>query len=153
MAPTLILLRHGKSDWSRHVPDRARPLTDRGRRQAAEAGVWLAAHAGPIDLALVSPARRASDTWALARAELDPAPPTRTEEAVYSFDGEELLAVVRGLGEERCVVLVGHNPACEQLLTSLTGERREMRTSTLAVVELDDWDSSGRLVAHGRPPG
>jgi phosphohistidine phosphatase len=153
MVRTLILLRHGKSDWSRDVSDRGRPLTDRGRRQAAEAGVWLAAHAGPIDLALVSPARRASDTWALALAGLDPQPATRTEEAAYTFDGAALLAVVRGLGEEHRVVLVGHNPACEQLLTTLTGQRREMPTSALAVVELADWGSSGRLVAHGRPPG
>lgn len=149
----LILMRHGKSDWSTDVTDRARPLSARGRRQAAEAGAWLAAHGGPIDLAVVSPARRAADAWALACAELDPPPPSRTEEAAYTFDGEELLALVRGLGAERRVVLVGHNPACEELLGLLTGDSPQMKTSALAVVEMDGWSLPGRLVAHGRPPG
>lgn len=152
MPRTLIIMRHGKSDWSTPVPDRRRPLNQRGRRQAAEAGEWLAAHGGPIDLAVVSPATRAADAWTLAAAELDAPPPVRTEEAAYTFEGQELLAVVRGLGQERRVVLVGHNPACEELLEALTGERREMKTSALAVVELDDWRGSGRIVAHGRPP-
>lgn len=152
MTRSLILLRHGKSDWSAPVSDRRRPLNRRGQRQAAEAGDWLAAHGGMIDLAVVSPATRAADTWALAAAELDAPPPVWVEEAAYTFDGEDLLAVVRGLGTQGRVVLVGHNPACEELLEALTGERPEMKTSALAVVELDGWDGRGRVVTHGRPP-
>lgn len=153
MPPTLILMRHGKSDWSAPVSDRRRPLNTRGERQAAEAGAWLADHGGAIDLAVVSPATRAADAWALAAAELETPPPVRVEEAAYTFDGQELLAVVRGLAEEERVVLVGHNPACEELLEALTGGSPEMKTSALAVVELESWDGQGRIVAHGRPPG
>ena len=40
----LIVLRHGKSDWSGGEPDRERPLAKRGRRQVPEAGAWLAAN-------------------------------------------------------------------------------------------------------------
>lgn len=154
---TLILMRHGKSDWSVAVPDRDRPLNGRGRRQAAETGrwlgtVWIPGHGGRIDLAVVSPATRAWDAWELAAAELDDPPPVRVEEAAYTFDGADLLAVVRGLGEERCVVLVGHNPALEELIAALTGEHVEIKTSALAVVDLDDWHAPGRLVMHGRPP-
>jgi len=39
---TLILLRHAKSDWSGDETDVARPLAKRGRRQAPDAGRWLA---------------------------------------------------------------------------------------------------------------
>lgn len=150
---TLILMRHGKSDWSQPATDRERPLNARGRRQAAEAGRWLAAQRSPIDLAMVSPARRAADAWALAAAELASPPPVRIEEHAYTFDGLELLGVVRDLGEEERVVLVGHNPACEELLELLTGQGAVMKTSALAVLQLASWRSSGRLVAHGRPPG
>ena len=41
---TLILLRHAKSDWSGDQADLARPLAKRGRRQAPDAGRWLAAN-------------------------------------------------------------------------------------------------------------
>lgn len=145
-------MRHGKSDWSKPVEDRRRPLSARGRRQAAEAGRWLAEEAGPIDLAIVSPATRAAHAWKLAAGELPQEPKLRSEERAYTFDGLELMALVRELGDEQTVVLVGHNPACEELLDLLTGTVPDMKTSALAVVELSSWRSAGHLVAHGRPP-
>ncbi|MGO0577550.1 SixA phosphatase family protein [Ornithinimicrobium panacihumi] len=153
MAPrTLILMRHGKSDWSQPVSDRERPLNERGCRQAGEAGRWLEHNIGRIDLAVVSPARRAADAWERASAQLSSSPPVRVEEAAYTFDGLDLLALVRSLGEEQTVVLVGHNPACEELLELLSGEGAVMKTSALAVMEMASWRSSGHLVTHGRPP-
>lgn len=154
MAPcTLVLMRHGKSDWSVNAPDQDRPLTDRGRRQAAEAGRWIDDHCPTLDLAVVSPATRAARAWELAAAELSDPPPVRVEEGAYTFDGLELLAVVRGLKKKhRTVVLVGHNPAIEEMLELLTGTSVEMKTSALAVLELKDWRSPGRIVTHGRPP-
>jgi phosphohistidine phosphatase len=59
---TLILLRHANSDWSGDDADIARPLAKRGRRQAPDAGRWLAANIDSIDLAVVSPAIRARST-------------------------------------------------------------------------------------------
>lgn len=152
MTRTLVLMRHGKSDWSVNAADHDRPLNARGRRQAAEAGRWLERHGGTFDVALVSPAERAARAWALAEAELSDPPPVRTVERAYTFDGLELLAVVRSLAQEHRVVLVGHNPACEELVELLTGHNPEMKTSALAVVELPDWRSPGTLVTHGRPP-
>lgn len=150
---TLILMRHGKSDWSVPVDDRNRPLTSRGRRQAAEAGRWLGAHAGPIDLAVVSPAVRAAHTWAIASAELDAPPPQRVEERAYAFVGQALLDLVRALPDAGTVVLVSHSPACEEFLEALTGKALVMKTSALAVVELPaDARGRGRVVTHGRPP-
>lgn len=154
--PTLVLLRHGKSDWSTGAADRDRPLTARGRRQAAEAGQWLREHGPALDLAVVSVAARARETWSLAAAQLDTPPRTEPVEAAYTFDGEDLRALVAGLpAEVSAVVLVGHNPALEELLESLTDEDRAMRTSCLAVIRWDGaWgDPRGvELVAHGRPP-
>lgn len=152
MTCTLVLMRHGKSDWSVDATDHERPLTDRGRRQAAEAGQWLEQHGGALERAVVSSAERARHAWSLAAGELSAPPPVHIEERAYTFDGLKLLALVRALGEERRVVLVGHNPACEELLDLLTGERPEMKTSALAVVHLEDWRSPGTLITHGRPP-
>lgn len=155
---TLILLRHGKSDWSGAEPDHERGLTKRGRRQAAEAGAWLADHAPP-DLAVVSTARRTVDTWRTAAAELSAAPTARTDERVYAASARPLLEVVHGLPEDaRTAVLVGHNPGLEDLVELLTGEVVRMTTSAVAVLALDGaWaqvaPGSATLRISGRPPG
>src|SRR5262245_52509719 len=155
---TLILLRHGKSDWSGGEADSHRPLAKRGRRQAPEAGKWLAANVDRIDLAVVSPARRAKETWDLVAAELDAPPPTRLDNQVYAASVPELVSIVRQLSEDvDTAVLVGHNPGIEDLITWLTGEGPPMPTSALAVITIDGaWSTaapdSATLRASGRPP-
>jgi phosphohistidine phosphatase len=153
---TLVLLRHGKSDWSVDACDADRPLTKRGRRQAADAGRWLARHL-PVDLAVVSTAKRAQQTWRLACQEMPRTAPCRDSSALYSHDGSGILRVVRSLPDmAHCVVLVGHNPALEEAVDRLTGEYVELPTSALAVVRLSAWADAGTtpgvLAGHGRPP-
>ena len=159
MSRELIILRHAKSDWSGDEHDFDRPLAPRGRRQAPEAGQWLDARAGAIDLALVSPARRTRSTWELVAAELDSPPPIRYDDRLYAAECRGLLDVVHELSDDLVrVVLVGHNPGVEDLVHLLTGVGVEMKTSTLAVIRLtDSWsaadDEAGTLLASGRPPG
>ena len=155
---TLILLRHAKSDWSGDETDLARPLAKRGQRQAPDAGRWLAANLDRVDLAIVSPARRARSSWDLVAAELDVLPRRRIDDRVYTASDQELLAVVRELPDDiETVVLVGHNPGIEDLASLLTGESVTMPTSALAVITLPGpWATagpdSGVLRALGRPP-
>ncbi len=155
---TLILLRHGKSDWSGSEPDHLRPLSRRGRRQVPEAGRWLADNVGVIDLAVVSPAERTRETWRLAAAELAISPPVRGDDRVYAGSAGSLLGVLRELSAEvATVVLVGHNPGVEDLVASLTGRRVSMPTSALAVIALSGpWsavpNTAAELRAQGRPP-
>ena len=155
---TLILLRHAKSDWSGGEADIDRPLAGRGRRQAAEAGRWLAAHVAGIDLAVVSPATRAKSTWEVVAGELDRPPEVLVDDRVYAASGEELLDVVRGLADGAgTVVLTGHNPGVEEVAELLTGQWVRMTTSAIAVLDLaGGWsgagDGSAVLRASGRPP-
>jgi phosphohistidine phosphatase len=156
---TLVLLRHAKSDWSGGEPDAARPLAKRGRRQAPEAGRWLAEHLDGIDLAVVSPATRARSTWDLVAGELDVPPRVLVEERVYGASDRELHDVVRGLPDAvRTAVLVGHNPGLEDLVLRLTGEWAPMPTSAIAVLAVPgSWSTTGAgratLRTAGRPPG
>lgn len=155
---TLILLRHAKSDWSGGEADIARPLARRGRRQAPEVGRWLASSHHRVALAVVSPAHRATSTWSLVAAELDAPPPTRIDDRVYAASAGELLDVVQGLPDDlTTVVLVGHNPGIEDLVSLLTGESVDLPTSAVAVVSVPGaWAAAGHatgaLRAHGRPP-
>ena len=153
---TLVLLRHGKSDWSVDACDADRPLSKRGKRQAVDAGRYLARH-HPADLALVSTARRAQQTWRRVCRELPRSVPCRETSALYTHDGSEVLRVVRALPDSaHTVVLVGHNPALEEAVDRLTGTWVELPTSALAVVRLRSWAEAGSrpgtLAAHGRPP-
>lgn len=156
---TLILLRHAKSDWSASVPDVDRPLAERGRAQAPRAGHWLANHASRIDLAIVSPALRARETWELVSAQLTPPPPTRFDERVYAASADELLDVVREVPDDaRTVVLVGHNPGMEHLASLLAGEDMIMPTSGIAEFSVEGpWAeldaASARLRIAGRSDG
>jgi phosphohistidine phosphatase len=132
---TLVVVRHAKSDWSTALPDDERPLAERGRRDAPEIGRWLAEHVDPVDLVLCSPAKRARQTWQLASAGLRPAPPVRQDERVYGASPTELLTVLAELPDEiGSVVLVGHNPGLADLVTILSGEPTEMKTSAVAVL-------------------
>ena len=155
---TLILLRHSKSDWTGDEADIDRPLAKRGRRQAPEAGQWLATNVDRIDMAVVSTAERARATWDLVSAELGERPKTRHDDDAYAASVGELLDIIRSLGEELgTVVLVGHNPGLEGLAETLIGDWIPLPTSALAVIELDGpWRSAGRapglLRAAGRPP-
>lgn len=155
---TLVLLRHAKSDWSGNHPDLERPLASRGRRQAPEAGRWLASNLPDIDLAVVSSAHRARSTWALAVEQMREEPPTRVDDDVYAASATGLLRVVRELPEDAMrVVLVGHNPGLEELVEMLTAVAAPLPTSAIAVVEVSGpWSSvapsSCVLQASGRPP-
>ena len=64
----VLLLRHGKSDWSTAVDDRERPLAKRGRRAARAIGEFLTRAGEAPDAIVASPARRAADTATLAAA-------------------------------------------------------------------------------------
>lgn len=155
----LLLLRHAKSDWSGTEADIRRPLASRGRRQAPEIGRWLAANDYGIDLAVLSPATRAQQTWELVAAELRAPPPTHIDERVYAASDRRLLDVVRGLPADiHTVALVGHNPGVEECVYTLTGQPVPMPTSALAVITWSGtWSEAGQqpatLRAHGRPPG
>lgn len=155
---TLILLRHAKSDWSGDEVDLARPLADRGRRQAPDSGRWLNTHIERIGLVLVSPAERARRTWDLVAAELDRPPRSRLEERLYAASADDLLIVVRGLSDDLdTVVLVGHNPGLADLASCLTGQDVRLPTSAVAVITVTgSWATADQgqatLRTSGRPP-
>ena len=155
MAVRLVLIRHAKSDWGAGVSDRERPLNGRGRSQAPQTGQWLAEELDDVDLAVISVAERAQETWRLVSRHLA-AGEVVDSEAAYTFDGDDLADVVAGLpASASTVVLVGHNPAMEELIHIATDTYIPMATSSLAILELNSWDEvadgSGTVITAGRP--
>lgn len=142
----LWLLRHAKSSWDDpDLPDHDRPLSPRGREAAARIATHLeATHVRPR-LVVCSSARRARETLGAVLPGLGDELTIRVDAAVYTFSADGLLETVRALPAEHLeVMLVGHNPAMEDLASMLArdGERLpELRgkypTGALAGLELD----------------
>ncbi|MEP9353239.1 histidine phosphatase family protein [Xanthobacter sp. KR7-65] len=157
----LILLRHAKSDWPDGIADPERPLAPRGRTAAPRMGAYIAREELIADRVLVSPARRARETWDLVAARLPPVKVVASEPRVYDATVARLLSVVREQPREaHSLMLVGHNPGLEDLADMLVGSgsaphlasmAEKFPTCGLAVIDLpiDDWGAttpaSGRL--------
>jgi phosphohistidine phosphatase len=106
------------------------------------------------DLTLVSPAVRARRTWELVAAELPTQPRVEVSETAYTFDGDDLLRVVRSAPEVTTLAIVGHNPAMEELIEALAGLSVPMPTSALAVLDGPLWGAplgSWTIRYAGRP--
>jgi phosphohistidine phosphatase len=146
-ARRLFLLRHAKSAWPEGVADHDRPLADRGRRDAVAVGRWLAANGVGPDLAIVSTAQRARETWEAVAAQLGSTREVRVTDEVYDAGAGDLLDVLRDVPEESPrVLVVGHNPGMERLAGLLddgkgaSEDRARMRskfpTSGLAMLDV-----------------
>jgi phosphohistidine phosphatase len=155
----LVLLRHAKSAWPDGVPDVRRPLNARGRRDAPAAGQWLREHVGGLGAVVCSPAQRTRETWALVGAELDHAPDAIFDDRVYAAEPDALLDVVRDLPDTAdSALLIGHNPGVVELVELLSGQEREMRTTSIAVLSWSGaWSDvavdGAQLDEHATPRG
>jgi phosphohistidine phosphatase len=153
----LWLLRHAKSSWDDpSLRDEERPLAPRGERAADRMCEHLAALDIHPDLVLCSSALRARQTLARVLPALGPALELRIEPGLYTFDPTVLLErlghVPAGLSS---VLLVGHNPALQELVLSVAarGERladSSVKFPTGALAEIT-WDSNGWDELAGRP--
>lgn len=149
MTRELLLLRHGKSDWSVDTDDFHRPLKDRGKRGAQHIGVWLQQQALTPDLIISSPAERALVTAQKCGKVMGiGAKHIQKDKRIYMADTSELLDVLADCPPKaNRIMLVGHNPGFEELLSFLAHEPIDipddgklMPTSTIArLVMPDNW--------------
>jgi phosphohistidine phosphatase len=131
------LLRHGEAaDGS---PDSERPLTEKGRRQARNAGIALKKLGVQLDACLTSPRVRARETAELACEGLGVTVTVESALQGGPFDPREVAA---GFDE---VLLVGHDPDFSMAVHALTGAQVRMKKGGLAGV------AKGELVVLLRP--
>lgn len=121
----LLVLRHAKSSWDTPAAtDFERPLATRGEKDAPRMGRWLHEQGLRPDWILGSPATRAKQTLLAVCRELGfPSKAIRWEPAIYEGELRDLLPVLGGCPDgARRVLLVGHNPGLETLVTYLGGQ-------------------------------
>jgi len=141
----LILLRHGKSDWSTNAPtDFERPLTDRGRKAARQMGQWMRQQKLVPARVISSPARRARETSLLVAEQLNiDSEEIHWADSVYAASLNDLLAIVRKNSDTaRSLLVIGHNPGLDDLLcylsrdpVALTSDGKLLTTAAVAVLD------------------
>ena len=109
MSLTLILTRHGKSDWTGEEEDFDRMLAPRGQKAATALGRWLAEEGHLPDTALVSPAARTVETFERIAGELPSRPEVTYHQPLYHAAPATILGAIRQATGE-CLLYVGHNP-------------------------------------------
>jgi phosphohistidine phosphatase len=136
----IYFLRHGDAEPG-DGDDAARALSEKGERQARDAGRALAAIGASVDVCLTSPRVRAERTARIACEELAAEVEIEVAEKLAGgrFDALELAA---GRGD---VLLVGHEPDFSAAVAELTSARVKMRKGGIACVQ------DGTLQALLRP--
>jgi len=162
---TLALMRHAKSDWANEgLSDHDRPLNARGRRDSPEMAKWLAKHDAVPQVILASTAKRVEDTVQRMVKFWKIEPLILRVSSLYLASPLTILEHIRceaidadGKRPSKLLVL-GHNPGMEQLVSSLAGINVSMPTASVALFECDAIHAEDaevpnvmRLIAIGRP--
>ncbi len=149
---TLMLLRHAKAVVADgKIRDHDRPLASRGQKDAPKVGAYMARHRLMPDCALVSPAKRTRETWALLAPALASPLQATFDARLYDASPQTVMDVIQETGTACPTLLVlGHNPALHRVAVGLiaTGDldareqlHESLPTSGLVTIEFpfDDW--------------
>lgn len=139
----LLLLRHGEAEAG-YGDDRARALTDPGKRDIQRIGVHMQTHGWLPDATVASPATRTHVTAektlkaggrGIASLTVNP--------RIYAASTTALTKIIEGFPREPSrVLLVGHNPGLSDLATVLTKRSTVMAPGMLARLSMpDDWST------------
>ncbi|MGH6666031.1 MAG: SixA phosphatase family protein [Pseudolabrys sp.] len=148
----LLLLRHAKAERAEPGQhDRARGLIERGRKDAARIGAYMAGHGLIPDRVVLSPSARTQETWKNAAAAFKPAPAAMSAERLYNATPHDIVGVIKDApAAAHTVMLIGHNPGLHEaaLLLIASGDidarerlREKLPTSGLVIIDFafDDW--------------
>ena len=158
----LLLFRHAKAERSDPgMEDRARRLVERGQKDAATVGAYMASHALVPDRVMTSPSARTRETWKFAAHAFKLAPTATPVERLYDATPHDILGVIKAAPRgAQTLLILGHNPGLHAaaLLLIASGDmetrerlREKMPTCGLVIIEFafDDWaklhPQSGRL--------
>lgn len=163
--PRLYIMRHAKSDWSVAAGDIDRPLKQGGVEAAEKMGLWLAQQDIIPELIVSSPAVRAEHTARIICKHLGKdAEAIIRDDRIYEANLDDLLNVVSEYGKSaKHILLTGHNPGMNQLVSYLSREEpvrnrngKLMTTAAIAILDYDDaaisiGSHTARLVQIARP--
>lgn len=156
----LFIMRHGEAEAPR-LDDKSRQLTPLGREQAKTAALWLKdqyCQKGIVDLALVSPYRRAKQTHDMVSLDIiankvennEDIVPEGSPRLVSDYIDGLLHTAVNSKKPIKKLLVVSHMPLvsylvdelCQSYTTSL------FSTASIAVIKYSLKEHKGTLVTH-----
>ena len=135
----LLILRHAKSTLKYgDIPDHERPLNKRGKKQAPEMGILLKElHLVP-DYIISSTAKRTVDTAKAVAEFCGYEGEINHDPLLYQASAEQYAKVLSVVPDKHNkVLIVGHNPAVEDLIEKLTNMIELMKTCSLAQIDMN----------------
>jgi phosphohistidine phosphatase len=137
---TLLLFRHGKSDWqTEFAHDHERPLNKRGKRDAKQMGQYLRAVGSVPGRVVSSSAARAVKTVELAAAAGDWNSEIEIDGSLYEADPPRILALIQKQPDTNdMLLLAGHEPSFSETASLLIGGGSlRLPTAAIACIEFE----------------
>ncbi|GAA0878788.1 phosphohistidine phosphatase SixA [Algoriphagus jejuensis] len=128
----IILVRHAKSAWDDpSLSDHDRPLAERGLKDAPKMAKRLKKRRIHADLLVSSSAIRAKETAKITAKELDyPKEKIVFDSSLFHASPHSLLKYLRSQNDNHNTILIfGHNPGFNDLITFLGGEIDNLPTA------------------------
>lgn len=140
-----ILIRHGKSAWDQpFLDDHDRPLAERGQRDVPKMAQRLKKKGILPDLIISSSALRALDTAKITAKELGyPKKEIKQDPHLYHASPHAMLKILRMQHDSvETLLLFGHNPGLNDLITYLGGDIDNLPTSGQFgfYLDADSWE-------------
>ena len=157
---SVILFRHGKSDWNAsYGTDHDRPLNSRGIKAAKKMGQYLLEKDQVPDLIISSTALRAKTTAQLAIESANWQSKLMFERGIYGGSPEYLLGLIHSQDDQyTSLCLVGHEPNFSSFIAQATGNGYlDFTTANMAKINFnaDLWIKvqflNGKLEWHQQP--
>ncbi len=147
----LYIMRHAKSSWA--IPgarDFDRELNDRGLQDLTKLSKVIKKEAFFPDKILCSSATRTRQTLDAVVDSFENTPEIVFTERLYSSGLDEYIEIINANADIQSLMIIGHNPMCGSLATSLpgSGETAELEkiaykypTAALSIIDFDtnDW--------------
>ena len=156
----LFIMRHGEAEAPR-LDDKSRQLTPLGREQAKTAALWLKdqyCQKGIVDLALVSPYRRAKQTHDMVSLDIiankvennEDIVPEGSPRLVSDYIDGLLHAAVNSKKPIKKLLVVSHMPLVSYLVDELCQSYTTSLfcTASIAVIKYSLKEHKGTLVTH-----
>ncbi len=117
---TILLMRHGKSDWEEGISDFDRPLAIRGKGDVPLIGRFLLKTKKVPSCIISSPAIRAKETSELLVKACRYKSDIKYSDSLYENSSGEIMKVLQNLDDSiETVMVIGHNPAIEEAAKKL----------------------------------
>lgn len=134
MQRQLVIMRHAKAAQADHGSDHARPLTERGRRDAALIADRLTREGFIPDRVLCSDSARTVGTWMAMSPQISAIVELSVTPRLYGGGMRELDALLAEQPDHiNTLLAIGHNPGFEAIVSALAERLTPLGTANAAL--------------------